>query len=162
MKCDQIKEFLMTDYTDGELSNERKKEIEDHLNNCCSCKEFEQALRKVAIDPFKNIEEVKPPDYVWERVKNSIDHSKEQDQIDIVPGIRGFFSSIFAPRRAVFTAIPAVVIIFLAIFLTRTHLNNKIMVNTYLNEQAEFFAYLDNEVNGGSVDLGTDIEKYLL
>ena len=151
MNCKKIKDLLITDYIDGELSSDIKYKVEQHLLNCSECRRFEEVLQKKVLEPFRGVQKVQPPDVVWEGIKESIVTPKE--------------SPIFIIRRPVFALAAAVALIFLTTtFTARLFFINTKQVTEYIEEQADFFTYLDTGVNGfmdgEDEGLGTSIEEY--
>ena len=56
MKCERIREKLLTEYIDGRATETLKMEIEKHLEDCNDCKEYYQTLKeKVGSDKGKLI-----------------------------------------------------------------------------------------------------------
>ena len=165
MNCKRIQELLMTDYSDGEISAGLRRIIERHLSICKECKQFEQAVRKTTIEPFKKAQEIKPADYVWDQIKETIIKEKSHQPEGMFVNLRGFLHRIFYIPKPAFVLATAVVVILAAIIVTRLSFDNQKMVNGYLGEQMAFFTYLDtNELDyyddEDYVGLGTSIEEY--
>ena len=83
MKCKNIQELLLTDYIDGEISEELKEKVKKHIQKCEKCKEFEQALIKGAIDPIKQVGIENPPEYVWTQIQDRIQGEKKEIEVPI-------------------------------------------------------------------------------
>lgn len=152
MNCKKIREFIMTDYVDGEAGPELEREIRKHLAGCGGCREFESALQKKVIEPFKNAGKLEAPGIVWDNVREAIAAPEEEP--------------VFIIRRPAFSlALAAVAVILIAIF-TMPFFTGPGPVASYIEEQAGFFAYLDNGAsgftNGEDEGLGTAIEEYFL
>ena len=64
MRCDKVKELLMTDYIDKELDGAAEKLVRQHLESCAACRAFEAAVQKSAIKPLKAAAQKSPPAYV--------------------------------------------------------------------------------------------------
>ena len=162
MKCKEIKELLMADYIDGEVSEVLKKEVQGHLNTCSECRQFEHVLRKTAIEPFKRAGQIQPPDAVWNQIRETIAKGEEQAEGFLV-GLRDRLHAIFSARKSVFVVATVMIIILVTIVFTRLPFNSQEGVSGYLEEQAEFLAYLDGDATGffdkDYIDLGTSIEE---
>jgi mycothiol system anti-sigma-R factor len=66
-------------YLDGELTEERRRELQTHLDHCAPCVakyEFETELRHVIADRCKD----HVPDELRRRVANAIDHERLKSQ----------------------------------------------------------------------------------
>ena len=66
-------------YLDGELTEERRRELQTHLDHCAPCVaryEFETELRRVIADRCKD----HVPDELRRRVANAIDHERLKSQ----------------------------------------------------------------------------------
>ncbi|MBN1354074.1 MAG: zf-HC2 domain-containing protein [Candidatus Omnitrophica bacterium] len=152
MNCANVRDLLMTDYTDGELKDKTAGKVREHIATCPKCKEFEEALKNNVISPLKSAGRKKPPDFIWERIKSRIITERET-----------------APRKAslrILKPVFAVPVVAVAVFtlIVITHFYRAAGIGTvdsYMEEQASFIANLDGvgtETNG----LGTSIEEFLL
>jgi len=152
MNCKKVKELLMTDYVDGELRSDIQQKIKQHLASCSDCRRLEESLQKKAIEPFRNAQKVQAPDIVWEGIKEAIATPQE--------------APVFIIRRPAFALAAVAMLIFLTTIFVRPFFISPGPVTEYIEEQAEFFAYLDNAasgiVNGEDEGLGTAIEEYFL
>jgi len=166
MNCKKIRELIITDYIDGQIAQGIKKEVEEHLAICSKCRQFKQTVLKEAIEPFKRAEEVRPPDYLWYRIKDAIAARGEKESLSVFRRVRILWEHVFSSPRPVFALATISAVILMAVVLTKLPLNNQKTVNTYLEEQLEFLVHLDvNEsdyFDTGIVSLGTSIEEYLL
>jgi len=72
MNCERIEELILTDYLDGQLSAEQKKNIDVHLSRCPNCQAYLRAAQKVAFEPFANVEKLEPPESVWLGIQETI------------------------------------------------------------------------------------------
>ena len=73
MKCEDVKELILTDYLDGQLGKEMKAQIEKHLTICKGCKEYEFLTRTAAVEPFDNLEKYSPPEATWNKIREQIE-----------------------------------------------------------------------------------------
>lgn len=76
MQCDKVKDILITDYIDNELEANARLKIEEHLSRCSSCKAFKEDLLNITIEPLKGVKEAIPPEFIWSRIKNSLEEQK--------------------------------------------------------------------------------------
>ena len=165
MKCDKVKELLATDYMDGELTAEKKSKIDSHLKTCSSCRDFEQALRQVAIEPFRKTQKFKPSPMVWNRIKTGLG-PKPAWSWNPVPVIMNALHFVFRTKKPAFALATIMTIIVIVFVVAKSPFNNDKAVNLYLEDQADFLYSLSNGIsgyyNGTYMDLGTDIEEYFL
>jgi mycothiol system anti-sigma-R factor len=74
LDCSETVRRLYT-FLDGELTEERRREIRHHLDRCSPCEEvfeFEAELRRVIADRCKD----RVPDQLRERIAEAIDHER--------------------------------------------------------------------------------------
>ncbi|MGD0742981.1 MAG: mycothiol system anti-sigma-R factor [Acidimicrobiales bacterium] len=67
------------DYLDGELTEDRRRGLQEHLDRCAPCVEkyqFEAELRRIVADRCKD----HVPDALRQRVANAIDHERLKSQ----------------------------------------------------------------------------------
>ncbi len=164
MNCKRIKELLMTDYIDGEMSAESQKQLKQHLNSCDKCRQFEETLQKTVVEPFKKAQEFKPPEAVWDRIRTAITAQETQTE-SFLERLRNRLFRVFYIPRPVFAAaaIMTVILITAAVIFTKLVFDNQKIASAYLHEQIQFLSYLDaGYSNGNGIDLGTCIEEYFL
>ena len=160
MKCKRIKEILITDYIDGQLSKALQEKIDEHLKICEQCREFEQLLQKKVIAPFKEAEQLQPPEFLWSRIRESVTAPEEQAQT-VMERLGRSFHNIFIFRKPVLSAATVMAVILLAVIFTRIPFNGSKATNIYLEEQIEFLSSLDTE-DPEHIDFGTSIEEFLM
>ena len=157
----------MTDYVDGEANSILQREIKEHLASCKDCRQFEKALQRKAVEPFKNAQKIQPPDIVWDTIKKAIDRKAPQRQ-DILADLKERLAAIFTVTRPAFSLAAVAILILLAIIFARPFFNSYSYgpVADYVEDHVGFFAYLDTDTagffNGEDMDLGTAIEEYFL
>ena len=54
MNCKKIQEWILTDYLDGEMSQDQKDVLEKHISSCSECKRFLFAAKETVVEPFVN------------------------------------------------------------------------------------------------------------
>lgn len=164
MNCNKIKD-LISSYIDGELNEKLQKEVEQHLNTCNQCKQLEETLRRIVIEPFKKAEKTEVPEAVWHHIKTAIE---EKPTKSFLPDVIDRLSSPFFNRKPVLVVVTIMVLIFIGVALIKgVPFNSQKAVNTHLKEQMQFLSYLESDEGIGysdmdNVELGTTIEEYLL
>ncbi|MCX5701593.1 MAG: zf-HC2 domain-containing protein, partial [Candidatus Omnitrophica bacterium] len=160
MNCKKIKDLIITDYIDQELSKSRQEEVITHLKTCSRCRAFEQALRKRVSEPLRKIEPVKPPESIWQRVQEAID---EEETVQHSPSLLGRIydflkGAVLWPKPVFAFSSTFAVILIAALFLWRPFYRQWTVKN-YLLEQSNFIHSIPLSVNGESENgLGFDTE----
>jgi len=111
MKCEKIRGILLTDYLDGQLSAGIKKKVEAHLSRCGECREFLDSVRKTSVIPFKQVEEINPPEFVWQRIRADINKNRS-DLPQKVPVFPGFLKRLFALPKPVYVLVSLIILTF--------------------------------------------------
>jgi predicted anti-sigma-YlaC factor YlaD len=141
MRCRKIRDLIITDYMDNEISPANKDLVDRHLKDCGRCREYKAVLTRSAIEPFRKIEAIKPSDSVWRGIKAAIQPERRPS---LMPG---FF---YVPERAFALATVAVMIFFLGI-LAKTYMDRQETAGLDSPDQTEYF-----------IGYGTAIEEYFL
>lgn len=163
MDCKKIRAFILTDYSDGEIGAGSKEEIEAHLTSCAVCREWADALRKTAIEPFKKIEKAEPPDVVWYRIKEAIMSEKERQPAGWFERVRDLLESAYAVPRPAYATAAIMCVFLIAIVFARLPMQQQREVSKYLQEEMEFVVNLKAEPKAAVYDsLATKIEKSFL
>lgn len=157
MKCEKIQELLLSDYPDGEVKGKRKNKVEEHLRTCPECREFEQTLREVAIEPFKRAINMKPRDSVWNRIREAVIFDKRQASEGIPDKLQHCLRRIFFRPRTVFTLATVIIAVFiLTVMAIKLQPHNQKVATVqpkeeieYLNDFIEEAEYFSVDENGG-------------
>lgn len=166
MRCERVQELILTDYIDGELDENIRSQVREHILACPECHSLELAVSENAVYPFASSARVEPPAYILERVKERI-ASEEAGRVGVLEDARRMIARAFSsvmniPKPVVVLAATTMVII--AIMIARP-LTDRPVVSDYLSEQASFIANLDaDEANGSTIfdtDIKTGAEKFL-
>ena len=164
MNCEKVRD-LITAYIDGELNEALQKEVELHISMCKSCKQFEETLRRVVVAPLRRGKRAEVPEYIWHKVRDSIE-KKRRVKLNVPELIKEFpeFFRFRMPKPALVTV---TAVLLLAVTFAGLHFRTQHQINTYIEEQVDFFYYLASEgevdyLNIDEIDLGTAIENYLL
>lgn len=165
MRCKRVRDFIMTNYIDAELSDSLKKRIDKHLLSCDGCREFEKSIRERVVMPFKEAQQVEPPEEVWSNIKEAITSEKEYKE-SALDRLRENLREIFARRNTVLAFATVTTIILIAVIFTKMPFNGRRATNNYLQDQIDFLTYLDMGeqyyADNGYINLDTSIEEYFL
>jgi len=156
----------MTDYVDGELGEEMRGKVLNHLKACEKCRQFEKVLKLEAVEPFKALKKETPPSFVWERIKERIVSLQGKTSERIVITLKERFSGIFKTLKPAYAISAVVTVILLSVLVLKISFTRPRPLDAYLTEQAEYIINLDQ--NGASENgfsnesLGTSIETFFL
>jgi len=154
MRCERIQELILTDYMDKELGEKLTREIDGHIRSCAACREFKRVAEKKTVQPFKAVQSVEAPSYIWERVKQKI-AAESAGRSGALAGAADIIRNIFwslgrIPRPAVAFAAAAVLII--AGLVARPIVQTR-AANEYMAEQIDFIMQLDIAETNGNAEL---------
>lgn len=136
VNCENIKEILITDYVDGELSREQMKAIDEHLSACPNCRQFKEELIQNIVNPFKAIDNATPPEYVWQNIRTAIaENSSVKNNV-----LLDFFKRHMS--LPVISAATAAVILVLGSFLYFNQPSKNIAMAKSYSADESYFAYL--------------------
>ena len=161
MKCNKVRDILMTDYIDGELAQEAFLKIKEHLAGCIACREFYETVKARVDVPFKEADRIKPPEDLWEKVEERIAAERAPAQR---PDLAEILSRVFSLRRPVLAAVSILVLI--AVFFGGNRYmqyRNYNLSKDYLDQQVSYLLGSDeNGENDNGNGFGTSIEEYFL
>ncbi len=153
MNCEKIRELILTDYVDKEMSDEGKIRLSIHFSHCHECKEFFETVKNTVVEPFANAKKIEPPGFIWYRVKEAI-IAKQQKK-----------SVFYIPRPALATSTIMALVLIVAL-MTTLRFNNKEALETSREDQDEYSAYsIETPVSvvlNNDEGFGTLVEKYFL
>ena len=160
MNCERIQDLILTDYFDGVLESNVRKELEAHLANCPQCLDFAKAARKTAFESFEGASKAAPPANVWERVEERLQEENAPSQVESPSWLENLKSVFSLPRPALVLA--AVLVLFVAAG-TMDQIRSRKALN---RSSVEYIAALiesatDDTVNDND-DFGTDVEQVFL
>lgn len=160
MNCKKARELILTDYIDGELKPELRKEIEGHLHLCKGCRKLLCDLQESAVKPFKQLEELVPPEAVWDNIREAI-REKEENVFSLSDWFRQVLGRISYIPRPAFAVTMATAVIVMGVFFwwRSSYMSRNGMIDCFV-DQASFFS--DSSGDGEALDLGTDIEDFFL
>jgi anti-sigma factor RsiW len=159
MKCDKIKDILLTDYIDKEAKPAIAREIEGHLAGCKECREFYDTLKEKVVVPFKELRPMEAPENMWDAIKMKIENDSAAEEH---PGILAIFSSAMPIRRAIFAAAS---VGFAVILLSGAHvwrLYDRGLSQKYMELQVQYLSGADTDDASDNGGFGTAIEEFLL
>jgi predicted anti-sigma-YlaC factor YlaD len=147
-KCDYFKDFILTDYLDGELDKGLAHSVEIHLRDCSDCRAFLNEVKNNAAAPFQRVLPQPVPSELWEAVRQEIEYEPASPWM-VFPRLVPVFASL--------------VLMFLAGSIT---LNTIQIKQAQEKDQGEYLVSLwgpaSSAVQGDNNDFGTPIEHYFL
>ena len=156
MNCEKIQEWLMTDYLDNELDSQRSLEAENHLKECSVCREFLEAVRKVAVAPLKDAKPLQPDAIVWQRIQEKIQAEKERS-MGWFEKLADVLMPVLKPSQPVFRVAFVALLIIGIVILTSWPSRYSDPAYAYIEEQATFL----NELRTGNPNLlNNDLADY--
>lgn len=72
MQCKHVREMILTDYTDNELSQKQSDEIRAHITNCRACFDFQKQVQQKTVIPLTCADSHKAPDYMWQKISEAV------------------------------------------------------------------------------------------
>jgi len=180
MNCKKIQEWILTDYLDGEMSQDQKDVLEKHISSCSECKRFLFAAKETVVEPFVNSKK----DYlsesvVWEKIQEEIQDEKEAAYAYAEES--GFLKRVkdilFSPKPAFALGTFAVILLLIVtVNSSRQQVqlvkNNQVQQIVLIQDQSEseevetfsqeeYLAYFLEE-NDNYEGYGTSLESYFL
>jgi anti-sigma factor RsiW len=156
MKCDRIRELIMTVYVDGEASDSEKRLVEEHMASCEACRAFHRDVVEKAVTPLRESGVLELDEAVWVRIKERIGRKQEVPLAGVLEKLRRGL----IPERPAF-ALVSVAALLVAGILVWSMFGGKGM-SDYLEDQIYFVNSLVEEENGSYIDLGIPGEDYFL
>lgn len=152
MKCEKIREIILTDYLDGQLGRSGQEDIALHLSQCPACSAFALKAKQATIEPFAQHQPCEPPADLWQEIKSAL--GPKQERSALKTWAENLLRIIFQPRP-IFALSSTLAVILIGLVLIGSpqffhRLANQRSAETYLQDQAEFFASdSDLGLNGG-------------
>jgi len=166
MKCDRAQDLILTDYLDGQLNEETKRELEMHLSQCAGCREFLLSARAAVVTPFEGAARQKTPDSVWQDIEQHLEKTSTTDWPERLKDFIGGLKNAFDVPRPVLAVAGGIGLCLLVVWGLRYGMmvqqNNLVEVEP--QDEVEYLAYLGGTPlsENGQSGYGTDIEQYLL
>ncbi len=167
MKCEYVKELILTDYLDGQLGKEQKDQIEKHMTICKGCKEYELLTRTAVVEPFNNLKRYNPPETAWHKIREQIEEELPLQEptnsfADLIRRIKAF---LYIPKPA-FVVTSILILLLVVITVIKLPTEDQRIVKVNPESQIECITYLisvfDQETVNGNDDFGTSIEELFL
>lgn len=164
MKCDKIKELILTDYIDDQLDLKIKREVTQHIASCEGCKRYLESVKKYTIDTFSKDAPQTPPDEIWQNIEENIKTRQSKRRLI---DIRELFYLRPSLKRGVFAfaTVAAMLLMMVSFYIGKQSTRKN--VNIYLSDQADFLYSLGGNNGNGELLLNdsgfkTGIEEYFL
>jgi len=158
MKCEHIKELLLTDYLDDQVTESQKQKIEEHLARCVVCRELAGETREFLKKPFENTQQIKAPGHLWNKIKAAIE---QQQKESLIQKAWDALSDTFAKHKPAFAlSTVAVSILFLAMLVKIPEWQTARAANDYLIEQFDYIVSSDSQED--AVADGFWVDEYFL
>jgi len=167
MKCEYVKELILTDYLDGQLEKEQKTQIEKHLAICKDCREYELLTKKAVVEPFNNLEKHNPPESAWHKIREQIEEKQPLQEptssfADLIHSIKSF---LYIPKPA-FVVTTIIVLLLAVVTVIKLQPEDQKIAKVNPESQIECITYLisvfDQDTVNGNDDFGTSIEELFL
>ncbi|MGD2245153.1 MAG: zf-HC2 domain-containing protein [Candidatus Aminicenantes bacterium] len=140
MKCKKIEKWL-SDRIDGELSKEKERLLEDHLERCASCRSYAALIEKIQ-DEAVNIKDEKISPAFWEgfalKLKANL-KSFQQERKERRPLVRGW-KWVWSGA-----ALLAVVVVGLYLLLTQSPAPKEMYVFSLENSLARIYQEIGDD-----------------
>ncbi|OGS18501.1 MAG: hypothetical protein A2219_03660 [Elusimicrobia bacterium RIFOXYA2_FULL_50_26] len=151
MDCNKIRELLLTDYVDNELTRSLNADVDSHLAACPQCAEFLKKVKSAATAPFEHAPRATPPPEIWNRIQSSLGTTAPAH----LPR-RHWLSATHRIRMVAFSLSAAAML--LVSFLYFSDRRDSVVSDPVLVAAASYDWQADIEGNG----FGTAVEEYLL
>jgi len=164
MNCENIKNIIITDLIDGELSQPQEAVVKQHLENCAACRQYLNDVKKSIVEPFQNVPSQKLPEGLWLNIKTAIESQPKEPVFNPL----GVFTRLLRLPRSIFTLSTSLAILLIGLVLIKSpnffiNLENRQLAKEYLEEQIDFLTPENGSTkNNDAINLHTDIEKFLL
>jgi len=168
MKCQKIRQYLLADYSDGEVEEEINIEIGHHLKGCEECYSFSISVKELVLDPFENMPLMPLPQQVWTNIEKRIEDTQTAEKNlenvtspQILMHLNSLFLFIFS-KRLIGIAFVIIFVLFSVKFLNK-EVKNQINISGELyKEEMEYVISSSLLEEEAQVNFGTKIEKYFL
>ena len=158
--CSHIRSILMTDYVDGEIDNDSRRIIEEHLTACPECRQLVTMVKGQMSVFSEESAKKKVPSHVWQSIVKEIG-GEERKANTLTDLVRVFTQRLTLPRLAPALVGMALLVLSASFFLYTQHIRQG-----YENTNFEYVNELFTNVSPAAVPehegLGTPIEEYFL
>lgn len=160
MNCERIQDMILTDYLDGVLENNVRKELEAHLANCPQCLDFARTARKTAFESFEGASKAAPPAHVWARIEDRLQEEDAPSQVESPSWLENLKSVFSLPRPALVLA--AVLVLFVAAGTMDQIKSRKALSRSSVEYIAALVESATDDAIDDNDDFGTDVEQVFL
>ena len=166
MRCKDIEELILTDYSDNELTGERKQMVEAHLTSCPQCRQLAERLKSANEVLVSSKIPALDQERIWQRITDQIEAEKEKSVIyEPVQACPSFWPRVLRPAYVLTTV--AIIVLVMMIYFQREH--DKI-AQLKEKEEIQDVAYVLDEYSSAAAEdnddlayeYGTAIEEYFL
>jgi predicted anti-sigma-YlaC factor YlaD len=157
MKCEKVKGFLLTGYIDDEIDASLKKDIDNHIAGCDSCRDYKLNLGRNLTPLFEKTEASLPEDEIWNNIKSRIAKDKQRKEGRI------FVINPYL-RKGIF-ALAAAALLFMVISFKAINSSQKDALNRFLLEEGLFLHSLSVDISQEvphDAGFGTNIEEWFM
>jgi len=166
MRCDEIRDLILTDYMDTQMPRDQREAIEKHLSSCENCFDLALNVRKLTVQPFFGAQRNRiSKDAVWKKVRAQIEaeHAPTVRTNPIGELLNRLKENFYIPKPAFALGLVIVVLLGVKIFFIAPKAEFQ-YVRQIVNQQEQFvggdiFDMASDDSNGS---YGTDIEEYFL
>ncbi len=152
--------MLLSDYIDGEIDQETRKSVEEHLADCVDCKRLVTMVKEDMSIISGDAAKEKAPSHLWHSITKKIMHEKKAGTVAI-DFVRDLAERLMPPRLA-----PALVGIALLTLSTSFFLYTQYLRGGYGNGSIDYVSEVLTNAGFSAVTehegLGTPIEEYFL
>lgn len=165
MTCQDIQDLILTDYSDGEMELEAKKQIDGHIAGCQACKEFLTVSRPMINQPFINTTQTfEGQEKVWMKIKARIEQEKS------APAHQPVWERWMEEIKVMFAGHRlgmALSVVMIAILTAAVYFRSlsPFQISRYSQEKIQLINDVADEISNGDdeeTNYGTDIENYFL
>ena len=165
MKCEKIKELILTDYIDNEMNDEERIRLSIHFSRCHGCKEFFETVKNTVVEPFVNAKKIEPPGFIWQRVKEAI-AAEQQEKPGFAAGILEKLKSVFYIPKPALAMSTVTALVLIVVLMSTFNFSNREALETNREDKAEYSVYsVETPVSAllnNDDGFGTSVEKYFL
>ncbi len=163
--CKKFRELILTDYTDMQLDERGKKEVEAHISSCAACRRLSQELNFL-VSPIRGARKEELPKELWPLVKEKAGLEEEVlDKRDAGRLLEGVLDWLFSPFffRRLAPVLASVVFLVLAGFFS---FYRHELLTTRDAQQGSYlvsmFSQSPVQSDTPGLGFGTDVEEYFL
>lgn len=93
--CRKIRDILLTEAADGQMSGRKRQSVQDHLARCQACRAFQAEVYAAAVQPFNDAPRQDVPkdmlNHIWDTIE-----SREAEAGSFMDVLRGWEQRLFS------------------------------------------------------------------